>query len=46
MYVNKLNFSLFFKMQYNYKDSNACVTFPDSFFFHGRVKYTLLKDKI
>jgi len=40
-----ISFHSFFKLQYNYKDSNACVTFPDSFFFHGHVKYTFLRTK-
>jgi len=37
MHVN--TFFLFpFKFQYNFKERNACVTFPDSFFFHYHVK--------
>ena len=44
MYVNTC-FPIFFKFQYNFKDSNVCVTFSDSFIFHGHVKYTIFKDK-
>jgi len=37
MYVNTC-FPIFFKFQYNFKDSNVCVTFSDSFIFHGHAK--------
>jgi len=36
---------ILFKLQNNFKDSNACVTFPVSLFFHGYVKYTIFKNK-
>jgi len=39
MYVNLFVFIFFFKFQYNFKDSNACVAFPDRLVFHGHVKY-------
>ena len=39
--VNTFSSSLFFRFQYNFKDSNACANFPDSFFIHGHVKYTI-----
>jgi len=48
MHVCKVVNTFFYfiiKSQYNFKDSNDCVTFPDSFFFHGQVKYTIFKDK-
>ena len=41
MYVNTFPF----KFVHNFKDSNACDTFPDSFFIHGHLKYTILKEK-
>jgi len=34
------------KFLYNFKDSNACVAFSDSFFLRGHVKNTIFKDKI
>ena len=37
---------MFFKFQYNFKDSNAYFTSPNSFLFRGYVKYTIVKDKI
>jgi len=44
MYVNTF-YPISFKFQYNFKDSNACVTFS-VFFFHGHEKNTIFKDKI
>jgi len=31
--------------RYNFKDNNACVTFPDSFFLLSHVKYTFSRTK-
>ena len=46
MYVNIFFIHVFlFKFLHNFKNSNACDTFPDSFFFHGHLKYTILKEK-
>jgi len=36
----------FFKFLFHFKDGYTYVTFPDSFFFHGHVKYTFFKDKL